>query len=198
MEHFQPDFLTTVNMTHALISSVHILQINNDLLRTESSESCNCYKKLLQFTIIMLRKCSETKLDVLDNAEWQNPFSVNNKCYTLKKINYKDYACQTKCDVQNMEKHQIEETYPKKLDRNFWSDIKKIQYKVLRKGITFLCHLAICDPDFVIRSPDMENSFHLFIRNITFFNDLILHENERKYYNVFTFYSETITYILLF
>ncbi|XP_018399629.1 PREDICTED: uncharacterized protein LOC108777288 [Cyphomyrmex costatus] len=141
MEHFCSDFLTTINMTHALISSIwHILQKNN-LLKSESLESCNCYTKLLRFIINMLKKCMKYN--------------------------------------QNMKKH-LTEIYSEKLDHNFWFDIKKIQYKVLRQGIRFLCHLAICDPDFVIRSSDIEDSFHLFIRNITFFEDLILHENERE------------------
>lgn len=182
VEHFYPDFLTTVNMTHALISSVwHVLQKNN-LLRNESSESCNCYMKLLRFIINMLKKCSETKLDIINNTEWQDSFYVSKKCYVLKRINYKD-ACQMRYIKQNMVKH-LTETYSEKLDCNFWFKIKKIHYRVLRQGIRFLCHLAICDPDFVIRSSDVEDSFHLFIRNIAFFDDLILHENERKYHNV--------------
>ncbi|KYM98586.1 hypothetical protein ALC62_10554 [Cyphomyrmex costatus] len=178
MEHFCSDFLTTINMTHALISSIwHILQKNN-LLKSESLESCNCYTKLLRFIINMLKKCSENKLEVINNIEWQDSFKKTKKVYILKRINYKDHACQMKYN-QNMKKH-LTEIYSEKLDHNFWFDIKKIQYKVLRQGIRFLCHLAICDPDFVIRSSDIEDSFHLFIRNITFFEDLILHENERE------------------
>ncbi|XP_071643287.1 uncharacterized protein Mus304 isoform X1 [Temnothorax longispinosus] len=178
VEHFYPDFFTAVNMTYALISSVwHLLQKNN-LLRSESSESCNCYTKLLRFIINMLKKCSENKLDIIDNTEWQDSYYASKK-FIFKRINYKDHACQMKCNKQNMEKH-LTEIYSEKLDRNFWFDIKKIHYKVLRQGIRFLCHLAICDPDFVIRSSDIEDSFHLFIRNIAFFDDLILHENERE------------------
>ncbi|XP_071573350.1 uncharacterized protein Mus304 isoform X3 [Temnothorax nylanderi] len=178
VEHFYPDFFTAVNMTYALISSVwHLLQKNN-LLRSESSESCNCYTKLLRFIINMLKKCSENKLDIIDNTEWQDSYYASKK-FIFKRINYKDHACQMKCNKQNMEKH-LAEIYSEKLDRNFWFDIKKIHYKVLRQGIRFLCHLAICDPDFVIRSSDIEDSFHLFIRNIAFFDDLILHENERE------------------
>lgn len=181
MEHFHLDFLTTVNMTHALMSFIqYVLQTTNNPLRIENSESCNCYKKLLQFIIIMLRRCSETRLDIIDNTEWQNPLYINNKCYTLEKINYKDYTCRTNCNTENIEKRQVED-YPEKLDRNFWLDIRKTQHKMLKEGIRFLCHITISNPDFIIRSPDVENSFHLFLRNITFFNDLILHENERKY-----------------
>jgi len=198
MEHFHPDFLTTVNMTHSLISSVwYILQTNNNLLRIENLESCNCYIKLLRFTINMLKKCSEIELDVIDNTEWQNPSSDVNKYYILKKINYKDYACQMKYNEQITKKYS--EKYPEKLDRNYWFTIKKIQHKVLRQGIRFLCHLVICDPDFVIRSSDIENSFHLFIRNITSFNNLILHRNERKYYNaqILCIYALCILLLLL-
>lgn len=183
MEHFYSDFLTTINMTHALISSMwHVLQKNN-LLRSESSESCNCYTKLLRFIINMLRKCSENKLDIIDDIEWQDLFKKKKTFYLLKKINYKHHVCQVKYNKQNIKEQT--EIYSEKLDRNFWFEMKKVQYKVLRQGIRFLCHLAICDPDFVIRSSDIEDSFHLFIRNITFFEDLILHENERKYYNAF-------------
>ncbi|XP_077282780.1 mutagen-sensitive 304 isoform X2 [Temnothorax americanus] len=178
VENFYPDFFTAVNMTYALISSVwHLLQKNN-LLRSESSESCNCYTKLLRFIINMLKKCSENKLDIIDNTEWQDSYHASKK-FIFKRINYKDHTCQMKCNKQNMEKH-LTEIYSEKLDRNFWFDIKKIHYKVLRHGIRFLCHLAICDPDFVIRSSDIEDSFHLFIQNIAFFDDLILHENERE------------------
>ncbi|XP_032690515.1 uncharacterized protein LOC116853492 isoform X2 [Odontomachus brunneus] len=177
MEHFHPDFLTTLNMTHALISTVgYMIQTNNkNVRRTESSESCNCYKKLLQFTINMLGKCCEIGLLVTNNIEWQDSFYIS-KYYTLKRVNYKEYMCRTKCSVQ---KHPME-IYPEKLDRNFWSGIRKTQHQVLREGIEFLCHLTICDPDFVIQSPDIEDSFHLFIRNIIFFMDLILRENERE------------------
>lgn len=179
VEYFYPDFLTTVNMTHALISSVwHVLQKNN-LLRSESSESCNCYTKLLRFLINMLKKCSESKLDTIDNIEWENSFYASKKCYVLKRINYKNYASRMKCNKLNMEKYPTK-IYSEKLNRSFWFDIKKIHYKVLKQGIRFLCHLAICDPDFVIRSSDIEDSLHLFIQNIAFFDDLILRENESK------------------
>lgn len=174
-------------MTHALISSVwHVLQKNN-LLRSESSESCNCYTKLLRFIINMLKKCSESKLDIIDNIERQDSFYASKKYYILKKINYKNYTSQIKYNKQNMENY-LTETYSEELDRNFWFNIKKIHYEVLKQGIRFLCHLAICDPDFVIRSSDIEDSLHLFIQNIAFFDDLILHENERKYHNAFYMY----------
>ncbi|XP_019700754.1 uncharacterized protein LOC105191407 isoform X2 [Harpegnathos saltator] len=180
MEHFHPDFLTTLNMTHSLLSSVqYMLQTNNNLLRTESSETCNCYKKLIQFTINILGKCCETRSIVTNNINWQDLFYTSNKCYTLKKINYKDYGCRTKYDLQNKEKHAME-IYPEKLDRNFWSNIKKTQHQVLKEGIRFLCYLTICDPYFFIQSLDIEDSFNLLIRNITFFDDLILHENDRE------------------
>lgn len=179
VEHFRPDFLTTVNMTDSLVSSAwYLLQTDNNLLRAETTESCNCYVKLLRFTINMLKKCSETRLDVIDNTEWQNPLSRSNECYVLKRINYKDYACRTRCGEQIAENHP--EEYPQKLDRDYWSTVRNTQHKVLRQGIRFLCHLAICDPDFVIRSSDIENSFHLFVRNIASFNDLVLHRNERE------------------
>ncbi|XP_011870203.1 PREDICTED: uncharacterized protein LOC105563313 [Vollenhovia emeryi] len=179
VEHFDPDFLTIVNMTYALISSVwHILQKNN-LLRNESSGSCNCYTKLLQFIINMLKKCSESKLDIIDNTETQELFYFSKKCYILKRINYKDHTRQIRYNKQNVKK-DLAETYSEKLDCNFLCNIKKIHYKVLRQGIRFLCHLAICDPDFVIRFSNIEDSFHLFIQNIAFFDDLILQENERE------------------
>lgn len=185
MEHFHPDFITTIKMTHPLILSVqHILQTNNNLLRTENSESCNCYKKLLQFTINMLRRCSETKLDINHSTEWKDPSCMSNKFYTLKRIDYKDNTCQSQYSTQNIDKYTTK-IYPEKLDWNFWSGIKKIQHIILREGIRFLYHLAICDPNFIIRSPDIEDSFHLFIRNVPFFNDFTLHENERKYCNLF-------------
>lgn len=182
LEHFHPDFLTIINITYGLISSVwDILQTNNNSLRIENSESCNCYMKLLRITINMLKKSSETKLDVINNTEWQNSFSATKKCYILKKINYKNYTCQTKCSGQSIE-NDLSDTYPEKLDQNFWLGKKKIQHKILKEGIKFLSHLAICNPEFLTYSSDMEDMFNLFIRNIAFFDDLILHENERKYH----------------
>ncbi|XP_029177236.1 uncharacterized protein LOC114945273 isoform X2 [Nylanderia fulva] len=180
LEHFNPDFLTIVNISHGLISSVwDILQTNNNLLRIENSDSCNCYMKLLRVTINMLKKSSETKLDIIDNTEWQNLLSDSKKCYSLKKVNYKNYTCQTECSEQNMEKH-LSAIYLEKLDKNFWLGIKKIQHKVLKQGIRFLSHLVNCNPEFLTRSSDIEDMFNLFIRNIAFFDDLILHENERE------------------
>lgn len=188
LEHFHPDFLTIINITYGLISSVwDILQTNNNSLRIENSESCNCYMKLLRITINMLKKSSETKLDVINNTEWQNSFSATKKCYILKKINYKNYTCQTKCSGQSIENH-LSDTYPEKLDQNFWLGIKKIQHKILKEGIKFLSHLAICNSEFLTYSSDMEDMFNLFIRNIAFFDDLILHENERKYHKNYNIY----------
>lgn len=184
LENFRPDFLTIINITYGLILSVwDILQINNTL-RIENSESCNCYMKLLRFTINMLKKSSETKLDIINNIERQNLFSAFKKCYILKKINYKNYTCQTRCNGQNIENH-LSDIYPEKLNRNFWLDIKKIQHKILKEGIKFLSHLAICNPEFLTYSSDMEHMFNLFIQNIAFFDDLILYENERKYHKIY-------------
>lgn len=184
MEYFHPDFLTIVNLTHALISSIwYALQANNHLLKTENWELCNCYMKLIRFTINILRKCSETRLNIID-TQWQDPHTLqaNKKCYILKRINYKDHMYRTKCIEQDTAKHSTK-TYPKNYDRNLLTDIKRIQHKLLKQGIKFLCHLAVCDSDFM-RSPDIEDSFHLFIRNIAFFDDFILHENESKYHNI--------------
>lgn len=181
LEHFQPDFLTTINITHGLISSMwDILLTDNNSLRIDVSESCNCYMKLLRITINILKKSSETKLEIVDNTEWQNSFVASKKCF-LKKINYKNY--QTTCSAQNT-KQNVFDMYPEKLDQNFWLGIKKVQHKILKQSIMFFSHLATCNPDFFAHLPDMEDMFNLFIRNIAFFDDLILHENERKCYKI--------------
>lgn len=133
--------------------------------------------KLLRFTIKTLCKCSEANLAAIGNFNPDNfPVQRKSSC-NLKNI------C-TKHSLFNMETNKmcIGEIYQDKFsDENVWSIMKKKQSKVLRDGIRFLSHLAICDPDFVIRLTDIEDSFHLFMRNLNTFENFVLHENERKY-----------------
>lgn len=133
--------------------------------------------KLLRFTIKTLCKCSEANLAAIGNFKSDNfPVPKEDSC-NLEAI---------------CAKHSLFNTIPSKLciheiyrdkfsDEKAWSIMKEKQSKVLRDGRRFLSHVAICDPDFVIRVSDIEDSFHLFMRNLSAFKNFVLHENERKY-----------------
>lgn len=187
IENFHYDLISTINITHALISFVQIaLHTNVLLLRTESSKSCNCCMRFLRFMIKMLCQCSEVSLEKLQNKKGMcvtnnDPINVNCNqreksyeqcahCIELKKYGIKEY---------------IEQMHPKdRTDKNYWINIKRKQLITIKEGIKFLRHLATCDPDFIIRLSDIEDSFYLFMDNIRSFDDLTSHENEREALNL--------------
>ena len=157
----------------------YILQTDVIPLRSETLNSCNCCMKLLRFTIKTLCKCTEANLTTIEN--------FNSNDFPMPKEDF--------CNLNAIcAKHSLFNTRPSKLciheiykdkfserDENGWSIMKKRQSKVLRDGIRFLSHVAICDPDFIIRLSDIEDSFHLFMKNLSAFKDFVVHENERKY-----------------
>lgn len=174
--HF--DLLAAIDITDVLLQFVqYILHTDIIPLRSETLNSCNCCMKLLRFTIKTLYKCSEA------NLELSGDFNVNN--FPVQKTDF--------CNLKSIcAKHSsfntatsemcIREIYRDKFsDEDTWSIMKRKQSKVLKDGIRFLSHLAICDPDFVIRLSDIEDSFHLFMKNLSAFDNLLVHENERKY-----------------
>ncbi|XP_043799575.1 uncharacterized protein LOC122718535 [Apis laboriosa] len=179
-ENYHFDILSAIDITDILLQIVqYILHTDIIPLRSETLNSCNCCMKLLRFTIKTLCKCSEANLAAIGNFNPDNfPVQRKSSC-NLKNI------C-TKHSLFNMETNKmcIGEIYQDKfLDENAWSIMKKKQSKVLRDGIRFLSHLAICDPDFVIRLTDIEDSFHLFMRNLNTFENFVLHENEQEAMN---------------
>ena len=82
----------------------------------------------------------------------------------------------SKIDLRTIEKQSTST----KLSKSFWQEIRRNQVNALRKGIQFLSYLARREPDFISSFTDIEDSFHLFMQRIDAFDDLILHENERK------------------
>ncbi|XP_043507898.1 uncharacterized protein LOC122527620 [Frieseomelitta varia] len=180
LENYHFDLLTAVDITDVLLQFVqYILQTDVIPLRSETLNSCNCCMKLLRFTIKTLCKCTETNLTTIEN--------FNSIDFPMPKEDF--------CILNAIcAKHSLFNTRPSKLciheiykdkfsDENNWSIMKKRQSKVLRDGIRFLSHVAICDPDFIIRLSDIEDSFHLFMRNLSAFKNFVFHENEQEAMN---------------
>ncbi|XP_029047025.2 uncharacterized protein LOC114877962 isoform X1 [Osmia bicornis bicornis] len=173
--HF--DLIAAIDITDILIQLVqYVLQTNIIPLRSDTLGSCNCCMKLLRFTIETLGRCSETNLSALGDFNLNHfPLQQEEFC------NLKNICSKHSPLLSDRNKKCIREIYRDKFsDENVWATLKKKQAKVLRDGIRFLSHLAICDPDFVIRLSDIEDAFHLFIRNISSFDDFVLHENEQE------------------
>ncbi|XP_031841815.1 mutagen-sensitive 304 isoform X2 [Nomia melanderi] len=180
VENHHFDTIVALDITNALLQFVqYILQTDVIPLRSEALDCCNCCMKLLRFTMKTLSKCAEVNLSTIGDL-YSDHFPLQQKnCCNLKSICFKHSVSpinrNTKC---------IYEVYQDKFsDPNTWTIIKRKQIKVLRDGIRFLAHLTICDPDFVIRLSDIEDSFHLFLRNISNFDNLVLHENEQEAMN---------------
>lgn len=178
MENYDFDLLAAIDVTDVLLRFVqYILQTDIIPLRSENLNSCNCCMKLLRFTIKTLCKCSEANLAVIGNFKLDNfPVPKEDSC------NLEAICAQHSLFNTRPSKLCIREIYRDKFsDEKAWSSMKEKQLKVLRDGRRFLSHVAICDPDFVIRVSDIEDSFHLFMRNLSAFKNFVLHENERKY-----------------
>ncbi|KAK2585501.1 hypothetical protein KPH14_010152 [Odynerus spinipes] len=189
IENFHYDLISTINITYALISFVQIaLHTNALLLRTENSKSCNCCMKLLRFMIKMLCRSSEVSLDKLQTENdlymLSNDLSlININCNLMKRF-YKQCTHCIELKKYGI-KEYMEQMHPKdRTNKNYWISIKRKQLLTMKEGIKFLRHLATCDPDFIIRLSDIEDSFHLFMNNIGNFDNVTLHENEREALNL--------------
>ncbi|KOC65099.1 ATR-interacting protein mus304 [Habropoda laboriosa] len=159
VENYHFDIIAAIDTTDILLQFVqYILHTDIISLRSETLNSCNCCMKLLRFTIKTMSKCSEANLAALGNFNFDN-FPVPKK---------------DTCNLKSIYKFS---------DENAWTTMKRRQSKILRDGIRFLSHLAICDPDFVIRLSEIEDSFHLFMRNLSAFDNFVLHENEQEAMN---------------
>ncbi|XP_078039018.1 mutagen-sensitive 304 [Augochlora pura] len=177
VENHYFDIVVTVDITDTLLQFMqYVLQTDVIPLRSEILDSCNCCMKLLRFTMRTLFKCTEVNLSAIEDFDSHYfPLQQNDRC-NLKNICLKHSASpivrNNKC---------ICEVYKDVFsDVNAWTALKRRQVKVLRDGIRFLAHLAICDPDFVIRLSDIEDSFHSFMKNISNFDEFSLHENEQE------------------
>ncbi|XP_076643967.1 mutagen-sensitive 304 [Halictus rubicundus] len=180
VENHHFDIIAALDITDALLQFVqYVLQTDAIPLRSETLESCNCCMKLLRFTMRTLSKCAEANLSAIGNFD-SHHFALQQKdCCKLKSICSKHSVT-----PRTRNKKCICEVYQDIFsDTNACTTIKQRQVKILRDGIRFLAHLAICDPDFVIRLSDIEDSFHLFMRNISNFDDFSLHENEQEAMN---------------
>ncbi|XP_076163549.1 mutagen-sensitive 304 isoform X2 [Ptiloglossa arizonensis] len=180
VENHRFDIIAAIDITDALLQfAQYILQTDVIPLRSETLESCNCCMKLLRFTIKTLCKCAEINLSSIKDFDLDHfPLKQKDSC-CLKSICTKHSAPHVATN-----KKCISEIYQNQFsDANSWTSVKRKQMKILRNGIRFLSHMAICDPDFVIRLSDIEDSFHLFMRNISTFDDFVLRENEQEAMN---------------
>ncbi|KAL2728306.1 hypothetical protein V1477_017582 [Vespula maculifrons] len=183
IENVDFDLITTINITHSLLSFIQTALHTNALL-VKTGNSCNCCMKLLRLIIKMLCRCSEVSLGKL---QFENDLCISNDDFLPMNIDYnfterlnKQYIHCTELKKYGI-KEYMKQMYPKdRSDKNYWINIKRKQLTTMRDGIKFLRHLATCDPDFMIRLSDIEDSFHLFMNNISTFDNLILHENERE------------------
>ncbi|XP_076294227.1 mutagen-sensitive 304 [Lasioglossum baleicum] len=177
VENHHFDTIVALDITEVLLQFIqYVLQTDAIPLRSETLESCNCCMKLLRFTMRTLSKCAEANLSAIGNFDSHHFPSPQKDCCKLKSICPKHSAT-----PRTRNKKCVCEVYQEILsDANAWTIMKQRQVKILRDGIRFLAHLAICDPDFVIRLSDIEDSFHLFMRNISNFDDFSLHENEQE------------------
>lgn len=136
----------------------------------------------------MLCRCSEVSLGKLqfenDLCIFNDDFLPMNIDYNFTERSNKQYIHCTELKKYGI-KEYMKQMYPKdRSDKNYWINIRRKQLTTMRDGIKFLRHLATCDPDFMIRLSDIEDSFHLFMNNIATFDNLILHENEREAINL--------------
>ncbi|XP_066601091.1 uncharacterized protein [Prorops nasuta] len=172
MENFHCDPITVINLTHSLTLFMHsALQTTIIPWKIDGSSSCCCCNKFLRFTIKILYKCS---LINIDTDEWmrysKSEARLNGKKCTLK--GERSFCIFTK-DMENVYTEQLK-------DPIFWKNLKVKQIGALEGGIKFLCYLAMCDPDFIIRSSDqtqIRDTFHLFMQNLNLFPEL-LKDNE--------------------
>ncbi|CAK9801082.1 hypothetical protein ANTQUA_LOCUS2692 [Anthophora quadrimaculata] len=180
VENHYFDIIAAIDTTDILLQFVqYILHTDIIPLRSETLNSCNCCMKLLRFTIKTLCKCSEANLADLGNFNLDN-FPVPR----IDSCNLKSICAKHSIFYIGTSRTCIREIYQDKFsDENAWTTMKRKQSKILRDGIRFLSHLAICDPDFVIRLSDIEDSFHLFMRNLNAFENFVLHENEQEAMN---------------
>ena len=180
VENHHFDMIAAVDIADALLQSAqYILHTHAIPLKSEAEESCNCCVKLLRFTIKTLSRCTNANLAAIKVFDLEDfPLEQRDTC-NFKSICPKHLSprapTSTKC-IRDIYLHELS-------DENAWAIVKRKQSKILRDGIRFLSHLAICDPDFLIRLSDIEDSFHLFMRNISGFDNFALHENEQEAMN---------------
>ncbi|XP_034950190.1 uncharacterized protein [Chelonus insularis] len=66
------------------------------------------------------------------------------------------------------------------LGKSFLYELKGKQLSCIKMGIRFLNYLTKQDPEFVVRSIDIDTPFFLFIENVTSLNDLKWHEIDKE------------------
>ncbi|XP_026668984.1 uncharacterized protein LOC108624518 isoform X2 [Ceratina calcarata] len=178
VEIYNFDPILAIDITDVLLRFAQFM-LQTDVIPLRSESFCNCCMKLLRCTINLLCDCS--RVDLASIKE----FNIDN-CPVPR-----DYPCVLKsvCTKHNLLHTQtnsrcILDIYQDKFsDVNVRTNITRRQGRVLRDGIKFLSHLAICDPDFVIRFSDIEDSFHMFMMNLNAFENFHLHENEQEAMN---------------
>lgn len=125
------------------------------------------------------------KAFLLNRITWPDESNVHNcrtnlLTFTITIL----YSC-SKIDLNKVRSRLTADECPtsriwRKLDHQFWGEIKRKQFNALRSGIRFLSFLAKRDPDFFVRASDVDDLFQLFMQQVTMIEDFALHENERK------------------
>ncbi|CAL7938753.1 unnamed protein product [Xylocopa violacea] len=177
IESYHFDIISAIDITDVLLRFVqYILHTDVIPLRSETFHSCNCCMKLLRSTIRTL--CISSEADLSATGNFNVPLPRKDTC-NLKSICAKHSLLSIGSSDECI--HKI---YQDRFsDEDAWTNMKGRQSRILRDGIRFLSHLAICDPDFVIRLSDIEDAFHLFMKNLSAFENFDLHENEQEAMN---------------
>ncbi|XP_015592175.1 uncharacterized protein LOC107266325 isoform X2 [Cephus cinctus] len=185
LEHCRLDPVATISIAYKLVPFSHYALSSQIISWTvEAPHSCNCCMKLLRLTVTLL--CESSRITVPETIDETNSKSDSDDGqYNENLVHNKEGQGQRE-DEDNMTEHnrRMKKWDWTKLDDSFRRRIRMKQMDSLRKGIQFLCYLATCDPDFIIRQSDVENSFHLFMHRVTSFEGLILHESEKDALNV--------------
>lgn len=183
LEVFQLDPVTTISIAYWLVHFVSsILSLNDMPWVSQAGYTCKCSMKLFGLTLNLLYKCSKVNLE--EPVERQTFYPVANfKESTHWYSSGNDISQET---VKNPK------TYSnticsglKQLDKSVKIKLQHKQLLTIRKGIMFLCYLSNRDPDFIIRSPDNEDSYNLFMQQIESFQNLNANETEREYIDLF-------------
>ncbi|XP_046753679.1 uncharacterized protein LOC124416548 isoform X2 [Diprion similis] len=177
LEVSQPDSISMVDITYALVSFVYnILSLNDIPWICQPGYACKCSMKLFELTLNFLCKCSKVNLDEpvqRQNYNYIASFKDPSNGFYLSSETSQAAAHNTKsCSTTICSNSE-------QLDKNIKIQSKHKQLIAMRKGIMFLCFLSTRDPDFIIRLSEIQDSFNLFMRQIESFDDLQLNETEQ-------------------
>ncbi|XP_046413375.1 uncharacterized protein LOC124176303 isoform X1 [Neodiprion fabricii] len=177
LEVLQPDSISMVDITYALVSFVYnILSLNDIAWICQPGYACKCSMKLFELTLHFLCKCSKVNLDEpvqRQNYNYFASFKDPTNGFYLSSETSQAVAYNTKSRSDTICSNS------EQLDKNIKLQSKHKQLITIRKGIMFLCFLSTRDPDFIIRLSEIQDSFNLFMQQIESFDDLQLNDTEQ-------------------